>query len=111
MFGIGMPELILIGLVALIVVGPKKLPDLAKTLGKGLNEFRKTASDVTDGLKESVKADDIKKDVESVKNSLLYGRDDEDATGNPKTDPTSENAKSTSPSDAPGNAKESGKTG
>ena len=79
MFGIGMPEAILIGIVALLVVGPKKLPDLAKTLGKGLSEFRKTATDVTDGLKDTIKADDIKKDVESVKNSLLYGEDEEEA--------------------------------
>jgi len=105
MFGIGMPELILIGLVALIVVGPKKLPDLAKTLGKGLNEFRKTASDVTEGLKETVKADDIKKDVDSVKNSLLYGRDEEEPSDN--ASPSPENTKDTSPSDAHGNTKES----
>lgn len=80
MFGIGMPEAILIGIVALIVVGPKKLPELAKTLGKGFSEFRKTASDVTDGFKDTIKADDIKKDVESVKNSLLYGQGNDDET-------------------------------
>ena len=95
MFGIGMPELILIGLVALIVVGPKKLPDLAKTLGKGLSEFRKTASDVTDGLKETGKADEIKKDVDSMKNSLLYGRDDEESSGNAEAGPSPENTKNT----------------
>ena len=80
MFGIGMPEAILIGIVALLVVGPKKLPELARTLGKGLSEFRKTASDVTDGLKDTIKADEIKKDVENVKNSFLYGQDHEDET-------------------------------
>ena len=37
MFGIGLPELIIIAIIALIVVGPKKLPDLAKTLGKGFS--------------------------------------------------------------------------
>ena len=51
MFGIGTPEAILIGVVALIVVGPKKLPELARTLGKGLSEFRRTASDVADEFK------------------------------------------------------------
>ena len=106
MFGIGMPELILIGLVALIVVGPKKLPDLAKTLGKGLSEFRKAASDISDGIKDTVKADDIKKDVESVKNSLLYGRDDEEPSDNATSGPAPENTKNTSSSDAHGNTKE-----
>jgi TatA/E family protein of Tat protein translocase len=41
MFGIRLPELIIIAIIALIVVGPKKLPDLAKTLSKGFSEFKK----------------------------------------------------------------------
>jgi Tat protein translocase TatB subunit len=105
MFGIGMPELILIAVVALIVVGPKKLPDLAKTLGKGLNEFRKATSDVTDGLKETLKADDIKKDVESMKNSLLYG-DDEKETGPAASVPPLETAKNEAPAADKGTTKE-----
>jgi sec-independent protein translocase protein TatB len=48
MFGIGMPELLLILAVALIVLGPKKLPELARALGKGMAEFRRA----TDELKE-----------------------------------------------------------
>jgi TatA/E family protein of Tat protein translocase len=45
MFGIGMQKLIIIAIIALIVVGPKKLPDLAKTLGKGFSEFHKATED------------------------------------------------------------------
>jgi Tat protein translocase TatB subunit len=97
MFGIGMPELIMIAVVALLVVGPKKLPDLAKTLGKGLNEFRKTASDVTDGLKDTIKADDIKKDVESMKNSLLYGGDKEEESSPAESVPPLETTKNEAP--------------
>jgi TatA/E family protein of Tat protein translocase len=41
MFGIGMPELLLILALALIVLGPKKLPELARALGKGMAEFRR----------------------------------------------------------------------
>jgi len=51
MFNIGMQELLLIAAVALLVVGPKRLPDVAKSLGKGLAEFRRTAEDVTDSFK------------------------------------------------------------
>jgi Tat protein translocase TatB subunit len=49
MFGIGMPELLLILALALIVIGPKKLPDIARALGRGLAEFRRA----TDELKST----------------------------------------------------------
>ena len=50
-FNIGPGELILILIIALVVLGPGKLPDVAASLGKGLREFRKAASDVTDAGK------------------------------------------------------------
>lgn len=70
MFGIGMPEMILILAVALIVIGPKKLPDLAKSLGKAMGEFKKATSD----LKESMQIDTELKEVKSAFNDI--GRDD-----------------------------------
>ncbi len=48
MFNIGGQELLVILAIALIVVGPSKLPDLARSLGKGLREFRKVQDDVKD---------------------------------------------------------------
>lgn len=50
MFGIGMSELLLILVIALIILGPKRLPDIARALGKGLNEFRKAANDIKSTL-------------------------------------------------------------
>jgi TatA/E family protein of Tat protein translocase len=52
MFGIGMPELLLILGLALIVLGPKKLPELAKTLGKGLAEFRRATDELKDEFRK-----------------------------------------------------------
>jgi Tat protein translocase TatB subunit len=54
MFGIGLPELILIMAVALIVVGPDKLPELAKSLGKGIVELKKAASSLKESFDEEV---------------------------------------------------------
>lgn len=51
MLNIGPQELILVLIIALVVVGPKRLPELGRTIGRGLREFRKIQDDVRDTLK------------------------------------------------------------
>ncbi|MBR2214214.1 MAG: twin-arginine translocase TatA/TatE family subunit [Selenomonadaceae bacterium] len=52
MFGIGVPELILILIIGLVVFGPGKLPEVGRAVGKGLREFRKASSALTASMNE-----------------------------------------------------------
>ena len=62
-----MPELIIIMVIALIVIGPSKLPDLAKALGKGMNEFKKATQDIKESLNVEEEFKEAKEDlVDSV---------------------------------------------
>jgi len=70
MFGIGMPEMLVILAVALIVIGPKKLPDLAKSLGRAFAEFRRATSEI----KESLEIDDG--DLKDIKTTFDDMRDE-----------------------------------
>lgn len=67
MFGIGMPEMILILAVALIVIGPKKLPDLAKSLGKAMREFKKATSDLKESMQIDTELTELKSTFKEVK--------------------------------------------
>jgi len=64
-FGLGIGELALIFLVILLLFGAKRLPDMAKGLGKGIREFKKSVKDTTDELKVSMDDKEDKKDTDS----------------------------------------------
>ena len=101
MFGIGLPELILILIVALLVVGPKKLPDLARSLGRALHEVKSMTEDVKqsfvgdfdtepDPLKEAQKTDAVPGEALEAhkKDSAATGPGtDHRPTGNEHSDP------------------------
>ena len=68
MFGpIGVPELIIILTIALIVFGPRKLPELGRSLGRSLGEFRRASNDLRTSLEEEVRLEEQRRAVEAAK--------------------------------------------
>ena len=66
MGNLGMQEIIIIFIVALIIFGPKKLPELGKTIGKGMAEFKKASSELMQTWEEEVRVDKGKESIASV---------------------------------------------
>jgi sec-independent protein translocase protein TatA len=89
MFGLGLPEIIVIFVIALIVFGPKKLPDLGKSIGRAMAEFKKASEDfqesVRSEMKDVEKTVDVKEEVKQLeqlgKADTLYGAAGSDEKG------------------------------
>ncbi len=59
MFGsIGMPELVIIFVIALIIFGPRKLPELGRSLGRSLGEFRRASNELRNSLEEEIRVEE-----------------------------------------------------
>ncbi len=70
MFGLGIPELVVIFVIALIVFGPKKLPDLGKALGRGLAEFKRATQDVKESIESEVRSAERSIDMEKIRQDV-----------------------------------------
>ena len=71
MFGnIGFPELLIILVIALLIFGPKKLPEVGRSLGKALREFRKTSDEIKEKFEEEIQADEFKEIKEDIEKDI-----------------------------------------
>lgn len=86
MFGIGTTEVLLILVVALLVIGPSKLPDVARTLGKGMAEFRRMSSDV----KRTIDFEAQRADMERDTSQTEAPRGEQSAAEQPQKSPDAE---------------------
>ncbi len=96
MFGIGMPEMILILAIALVVIGPKKLPDLAKSLGRAMREFKKATNEFKETMHIDSEMEDVKKAFSGISDDvkeavdLKLEPDDKNPAASPQADAADE---------------------
>ncbi|MFA9395186.1 MAG: Sec-independent protein translocase protein TatB [Halodesulfovibrio sp.] len=89
MFGIGTTEILVILVVALIVLGPKSLPKVARTLGKGLAEFRRVSTDFQRTINTEIALDDHAKE-KKVAEKKIFGEENSKVEAAPAPEPATE---------------------
>lgn len=78
MFGIGTTELLVIFFLALILLGPKKIPQIAKSLGRAMGELRRVTEEVKESVKEEV---DLSEDLKKLKDPRLWAEEEDKDKG------------------------------
>jgi len=63
---LGLPEIVMISVVALVVIGPKKLPEVAKMVGKAMRDFRKTVNEAKSTIENEINKVDMMKDIKEL---------------------------------------------
>lgn len=66
MMGIGFPEMLVIMAIALLVFGPKKLPEVGKSIGRAIREFRRTSDELKERFEKEIKADEFRQAKEDL---------------------------------------------
>ena len=93
MLGIGMQEILIILVVALVVIGPRKLPELARTLGKGFAEFKKAADDLQDSVRKDLEYEKHRDFVRKYPNLVPENGEEAAGTGvEPEAAPSGQSA-------------------
>ncbi len=78
MFGIGFTEILVILVIALIAIGPEKLPEIAKALGRAFGEFKKATDDLKKSVDVSTTIEEIKPEVSGTSDTPPPDRDQKD---------------------------------
>jgi sec-independent protein translocase protein TatA len=89
-FNIGPAELIVVVLVALLVFGPKRLPDIGRTMGRSLQQFREATKEIRQEVKENLGDVDIRKDIANIRRDVMGVLGTDPPAGS--TSPTSQDA-------------------
>ncbi len=104
MFGLGMPEIFLILAIALIVIGPQKLPELAKTLGRAMGEFKRSAQELKRSIDMDSTIHDVKSSTTDLKDVIKDGRPKKNHTKKPTEKDVTGDSKKEEPSSSAGDA-------
>ena len=102
MFGIGMPEMLVILALALIVIGPKKLPDLAKTLGRTMREFKKATSEFKETIQLEGELSEVKETFNDISDEVKDAVDLNLKSDKPKAEKTESENESNEEKDSEG---------